>query len=57
MVLKVTKAIQLHIHFHGIYKLALIFHCLLELTQLKVAGHGPTGIKLHGLQLVKLDSI
>jgi hypothetical protein len=57
MVLKVIKLIKLLIHFHGIYKLALIFHYHSGLTQLKVAGIGKIGIKPHGLQIVRLDLI
>jgi len=57
MDLRVTKQMrQLYLSL-GIYKLALIFHYLLELTQQPVAGHGLTGIKQDGHQLVNLDSI
>jgi len=41
----------------GIFKLALIFHYLLEQTQHLVAGHGLTGIKLDGPQLANKDLI
>jgi len=57
MDLRVTKQMrQLYLSL-GIYKLALIFHYLLELTQQPAAGHGLTGIKQDGHQLVNLDSI
>jgi len=57
MVLKEINLMLLIYLSPGIYKLVLIFHYLLELTQQLVAGHGPTGIKLDGLLLANLDLI
>jgi hypothetical protein len=57
MEVKVTKQTPQIYLSHGTYKLVLISHYLLELIQHPVAGHGLTGTKLDGHQLVNLDLI